>query len=227
MSVSPIDLNATYLKNYPELQDISDHAWYEALGNMQHVEIPKGACIYRTGDICQNFTLLLEGSVKVFVRGKNGREIVLYHIQPGEMCILSLAGLLKKKPYQVEATAATSIRALTLNREQFREVYNNSLTFREYIINLLIDRLDNTMMLIQEVAFERLDTRMADFLCRMFKQNDMQPIQITHQQLAIELGTTREVTSRMLKTFEKCGCIQLGRGQIKLLNEHKLRQHEA
>jgi len=212
------------LADYPGLQCIDDPVWRQAIADMLPMDIPAGTVMYRPGDICHNFVLLVEGTVRIFVRARNGREIVLYRLHPGELCILSLSGLLHGRPHTVEAVAETPLRAASLGQERFHEVFNRSSAFRGYVIDHLVRRLHETMTLLQEVAFERLDTRLAEYLYRRFEQGGIRVLKMTHQQLAVELGTTREVTSRMLKVLERSGGIHLRRGRIELVDVEQLRR---
>ena len=211
------------LSDYPELQAIDDPVWQEAVADMLPMTIPAGTVMYRPGQICSNFTLLLEGTVRIFVRARNGREIVLYRLYPGELCILSLSGLLHQHPHTVEAVAETSLKAINMDYEDFHEVFSRSAAFRNYVIDHLVRRLNETMSLVQEVAFERLDARLADYLCRRFARSGVTMLEMTHQELAVELGTTREVISRMLKSLERGGAIRLRRGRIELVDLKQLR----
>lgn len=207
-----------WLSRHPELQQLSDPVWHEAITQMVPMYAPPDTVIFRPSDPCQNFILLLEGTVRVYVRAETGREIVLYRLRPGELCILSLSALLRREPYPAEAVTETAVQGMTLSQERFRTVFNGSIAFREWVVGHLARRLHETMLLLQEVAFERLDARLACHLCRRFQEQGA-VLEVTHQQLAVELGTTREVASRMLKELERQGCIRLHRGRIELMNE--------
>lgn len=212
-----------WLAHYPELKELGDSAWVSALAQMSPVEVSAGGVLLRAGDACREFPLLLRGTVRVFVRTETGREIVLYRLRPGELCILSLGSLLGHEPYPAEAVAETDLKAVTLPAERFQRVFEESSAFRGFVIDHLVRRLHETIMLVQEVAFERLDVRLACHLCQRFQEERVTALDITHQELAVELGTTREVTSRMLKELERRGCIRLRRGRIELVNETALR----
>ncbi len=212
-----------WLASYPELKEVADPVWLSVLAHMAPVYLPAGTVMLRASDSCQQFALLLRGTVRVFVQAATGREMVLYRLRPGELCILSLGSLLGRSPYPADVVAETDVRLVTLSAKQFRQVFEQSSAFREYVIAHLVRRLHETMRLIQEIAFERLDIRLACYLCQRFQEAGMSVLPITHQLLAAEIGTTREVASRMLKELERRGCVRLHRGRIELASETSLR----
>ena len=195
------------------------------LQNVERITIPADTVLFRKGDPCKHFMFLQEGSVRVYVLAENGREIGLYRVEPGELCILTLTSLFTGVHYPAEATTDTEIIGLGVPIEQFHKTLSESPGLRDFVFGLLARRLHEVMLLLEEVAFGRLDIRLAGLLLRLFEKKQMNVIFITHQELAKELGSTREVTSRLLKDMEQQRrCIRLHRGNIELVSQDILRQ---
>jgi CRP/FNR family transcriptional regulator len=209
-------------QHYPQLAAITDPAWIETIQCMEPVIVPKGMQAYVAGDECRNFLLLLEGNIRVYASGRNGREIVLYRLRPGEFCILSLVSFLQRSNFPANAVTENQVRALVINREVFHRAFTKSPGFRNAMINDLSTRYLEVVNRIQELAFDPLDVRMTGLLCSRFREANSRSIEITHSQLAQELGTTREVASRMLKDLERSGHIKLSRGIVSLSDNEAL-----
>lgn len=207
-----------WLSLFPELARIADEAWREAASAAQDARVPAGATICRPGDPCVNFVLLAEGTIRVFESGEGGRELVLYRVQPGEMCVMTASHLLQQRPYPAVAVAEGDARLVVIPGRHFQDALDRSNSFRSYVMGTLARRLGDVMEVIGQVAFRRLDLRLACLLGRRFGEKNNPRLEVTHEELARELGTTREVTSRMLKEFERLGCIRLRRGYIECLS---------
>ena len=174
------------------------------------VTAPEGAQIFGEGHACEAYLILLEGQVRVQKVAENGREIVLYRLGAGETCIVTTACLMSGSAYDAEAVTETPIRGQALPLSGFRQMLSESAAFRDFVFKAYGTRLSELLMLIEEVAFKRVDQRLAAWLL----QRGPGPIDVTHQELAIELGTAREVISRQLKDFERRHMVQLGRGAL-------------
>ncbi len=203
-------------QQYPQLAAITDEVWIEAIQGLEPITVPKAMQAYVAGDECRNFLLLLEGNIRIYASGRNGREIVLYRLCPGEFCSVSLVSLLQGTPFPANAVTENPVRALVLNRETFLRTYRGSPGFRNAMISHMGNRFLDMINRIQELVFEPLDVRMVNLLCSRFREANSRNIEITHSQLAEELGTTREVTSRMLKDLERGKYLTLSRGVVSL-----------
>ncbi|MDP2561599.1 Crp/Fnr family transcriptional regulator [Psychrobium sp. 1_MG-2023] len=195
-----------------------DELLYQLFGNK--VEIPVGTTLFRQGDSCQQYVFIKSGGVKVFTRSENGRELVLYRIKPNESCTLTTSCLLGDAFYPAEAVTESDVVAYVLSKPAFLSELNRSSQFRAAIFNSYAQRLKDVISLISEVNFSRIDARLAKFLLTQCENNQLN---ITHQQLATELGSAREVVSRHLKEFEKRGWVRLSRGIIVLDDKEALR----
>ena len=181
-------------------------------GLTQAVAAPAGTRLFHEGSPCEAYLLLLSGQVRVCKTGENGREIVLYRVEAGETCIVTTACLMAGTGYDVEGIAETDIQAQILPAPAFRTLLAESATFREFVFRAYGTRISDLLLVIAEVAFGRIDQRLAARLLDLCRGRG--EIRITHQDLAAELGTAREVVSRQLKEFERRGWVRLARGQV-------------
>jgi CRP/FNR family transcriptional regulator len=169
--------------------------------------------------------LLLEGTIRVQQVSESGREIVLYRVQAGESCALTTACLMAYEEYQAEGIAETKIRAVAIQRAPFDELIASSKEFRQFVFTAFSRRVTNLFQVIEDVVFSRIDVRLAQRLLELADQSGH--INATHQQLANELGSAREVISRQMTEFLRRGWIATQRGSIELTNRALLRQLAA
>lgn len=207
---------------YPLLSTITDPLWLDTIEQAK-IQVFKPSTILFSGtSSCNNFMLILEGTIRLFQSAEDGREITLYRVQAGDLCMLSLNSLLKKQAFNAIAETESHVRALSITSDDFRQMMNISTTFRDYVVSTLTERLCDALYLIQDTAFNHLDMRLACMLGSLFERNQNPVLKVTHQELAHELGTTREVVSRILKEFERKNCIKLSRGNIELASAEGL-----
>ena len=181
-------------------------------------ELPKGALIFDEGAACTNLAIVLSGKVRVFKLSESGREISIYRIDKGESCILTISSILSDLKFPATAVVEEDLTALMLPADVFKDLVDIDEKWRNYTFRLVNQRLANVITVVEEVAFRRMDERIAEFLMSKIKDGNYE-LTITHKQIADELGTHREVVSRILKDFEKNGFIQLARNKIKILHE--------
>lgn len=206
----------------PALHAIRDPVWLEAVRlGKEHVH-PGGVVVMRPTDSCNDFLIVLQGRVRVYRTDEGGREIVLYRVCAGEACILTLCRLTSGIPYNAYAVTEKETRLLAISRTHFHRVMARSEAFREYIFSELARRLSDLMQLVEQVAFCTLNQRLASLLGQLGRQRHSSTLRITHQEIARELGTSREVASRLLKEFERKGCVRLQRGCIEILSPELL-----
>jgi CRP/FNR family transcriptional regulator len=200
----------------PEAVDWDLRDVEELLVNASAVNVPSETVILKPDTVCSGFIVLLEGTVRVYQNASDGREITLYRTEPGGVCIMSLNSLLKNKRFNAVARAETPIRAISLTRRQFMNLLSKDELFATRILTSITDHFAKTLVLMEELVFSRLESRLACLLGGLFESNGGVAIKATHQELANELGSTREVVSRILKNLEQQGCITLARGKISL-----------
>ncbi|WP_293766085.1 Crp/Fnr family transcriptional regulator [uncultured Aquitalea sp.] len=188
----------------------------------QPVDLPAGITVFHEGSPCQLYLFLLEGRLRVQKLAENGREITLYRVESGDTCIVTTACLMSGRAYNAEGVTETPVHAMGLPVPAFRQLLAESAGFRDFVFSTYGERIADLLLLIEEVSFGRIDQRLAGSLLTLPKQDGV--LAITHQELAVELGSAREVISRQLKEFERRGWISLARGQIRLQDEPALRQ---
>jgi CRP/FNR family transcriptional regulator len=154
-----------------------------------------------------------------------GREIVLYRVSPGESCVLTTSCLLGGERYPAEGITEAPVRALTISAGQFAQALHQSDTFRRFVFANLGRRFADVIRHMQEIAFGNLDRRLAELLLSRVARTGT--LTVTHQEIAVELGTAREVVSRHLKHYEANGWVALRRGRLELLDIAALQQLAA
>ena len=210
---------------FSELTDhagIQDDVWREALAVSQVVCAKAGTKLIECGDSADKFVIVLQGVIKVYETCENGREISLYRVRDGQVCILTLTRLLLNSNRCAQAMAEEDVRLLVMPPEFFDRLLTESESFRSYLMTSMAHCITDVIQLISQVSFDRLDLRLANLLRKLAAQSSQSKLQCTHQLIANELGTTREVVSRLLKDFERSGCIKLCRGSIEILDMDQL-----
>jgi CRP/FNR family transcriptional regulator len=208
-------LQQRLLQHYPMLRDLP--LAQVAAGGLLH--LPAGAQVFDENQACMGFPLILSGSVRVIKAAPNGRELQLYRVGPGESCILSSSCLLGQANYHAQGIVEQEVEMLVLPAATFRTWLAEHESFRDYIFHLFSERLTDLMQLVSAVAFQKLDQRLAALLVAKSS-----PIHSTHQALADELGSAREIVSRLLKSFAEQGWVKLGREQIDVLDAAALKR---
>lgn len=183
--------------------------------------IAPGETIFWEGDNCSHLALVLSGSVRVYKVGETGREITLYRIEARESCILTASCILSQVGFPAFAVTESEVRALLVPAALLRAWVAQDEGWRDYVVGVLAQRLATVIATVEEIAFRRVDARIADYL--LVAAADAAHVRVTHQAIALELGTAREVVSRILKDLERAGAITLGRGEIGVLDAEVLR----
>lgn len=184
------------------------------------VQFQKGELVFGSDKIPDNLFFLSEGTVRVSQTSEGGREIVLYRVTAGESCVLTTACVLAEEAYNAEGIAETEIVAITLPKVAFDRLAAEEEEFRKFVFAAYSRRLMDLLRVVNDVAFGRIDVRLAHSILSL--AGARKEISTTHQQLASELGTAREVVSRVLHDFQKRGMISQARGRITLEDRSKL-----
>lgn len=193
----------------------------ELVGNLlaqsRRQRFPAGMPLYWEGDTCSGIAFLFSGGVRVYKCGESGREITLYEIGPGETCILNASCILGNNSYPAHAVTVAAGEMLLVPAAVFSHLLARHEALRAFVFAILSERLTEVMQLVNEVAFGRMDERLLDYLLE--KSSDG-VLCATHQRIANDLGSSREVISRLLKDLEKRGRVSLSRNEVKLLELH-------
>ena len=184
---------------------------------MQTMVVPAGSLLFAERQPCQGFPFVLAGSIRVVKAAANGRELPLYRVLPGESCIITSSCLLGHADYNARGSAETDTTLALLPRSLFDELLARE-EFRGFVFDLFAERMADLMQLVEEVAFRKLDQRLANLLLGRGRT-----LHTTHQALADELGSVREIVSRLLKGFAEQGLVRLAREQVEILDPAGLR----
>lgn len=188
------------------------------LSGVRSVSLKAGQPVFQPGQVCSAFLLVTAGSVKVSTSTESGRELLLYRVGAGNTCVLTTACLLSGSDYDAAGSAETNGEAVVIPRALFESLLATSPAFRRFVFSSYGERLRDLIGLVQEVSQRQLDRRLARFL----EGRAALPISLTHQEIAAELGTAREVVSRLLKQFADEGLVTLDRRNIAVIDREGL-----
>ncbi|PCI87454.1 MAG: Crp/Fnr family transcriptional regulator [Hyphomicrobiales bacterium] len=186
------------------------------------ISYAKNSVIFGSGKAPDHFLLLLEGTVRVQQLSEAGREIVLYRVHAGQSCVLTTACLLAYEDYAAEGIAESEVKAMALPRVVFNQLIAQSDEFRRFVFSAYSRRMTDLFAVIEDIAFQRMDIRLAQKLLELVDEDAQ--IKSTHQKMAAELGSAREVISRLLQEFQRRNWIAQSRGTIKLLNRGEIKK---
>lgn len=209
-----------WIEQFSGLAKLPGSVRRELVDRSREVTFKAGTHVFGAGHIPDRLMLLLEGTVRVSQTSEKGREIVLYRVEAGQSCVLTTACLLAHEAYSAEGVAETDIRAITIPRAVFDELLTVSSDFRDFVFAAYARRITDLFRVIDDVAFGKIDVRLAERLIDL--SGESSDLKVTHQQLATELGTAREVISRQLSDFQKRGWVKQSRGHIVLSDQQAL-----
>ncbi len=192
---------------------LQDEGWRLLAERAVRLQAPAGRRLFQAGDPCREFLLVLQGCIRVQYLDETGNEIVLYRVRAGETCILTTSCLLGDADYPAEGLVEEDLVATAVTLPVFRRALASE-AVRNFVFAAMGRRLVDLMLRIDELAFRRLDRRLA----RHLLDRRTAVVHTTHQDIAVELGSAREVVSRLLKDFERKGWVRLGRGRIEILH---------
>ncbi len=205
-----------FLCVYPVLRGLPASLQRAVLNSGQRVQANSGEVLIDFDTVIQSFLLLTQGSIRIMLPGKE-RDLLLYRMQPGICCVFSICHLMGDIQYRARAEVETPIQGITLPGWLFEQLMDQWAPFRDFIFRTFSERFNRLIELMESVTSMRLDARLAELLVSRGPS-----IQATHSSLANELGSVREVISRILKDFETKGMIKLGRGHIQVVNSEML-----
>lgn len=201
---------------YPVLSRVDRDLLTHTLSNAKLIKLKAGTLIFEELQPCNAFPFILSGNIRVYKQSVNGRELSLYNVTSGDACVVTAGCLLGDEPYNACGLVKSDSVLVMMSASDFESLLS-SRVFREFIFSLFSKRISELMQLVEEVAFQRLDIRLASLLLRRGRY-----IKMSHQELADELGTVREMITRVLKSFSDSGLIALGRERIEILDEPAL-----
>jgi len=209
---------------YPELSQIEKSCWLKLLNKSLIFNAPPQTIMQTLPGPYDHLLLLIEGNTRAYKADDSGREVTIYRTFPGDLCSTNLQNLFNTKPACLYIQAEKAIHALQISAQAFNEAISESEIFKQFIFSHVSKSFTEVTHAYGEMVFNKLDTRLCNQLKKLFSKSNGQPLNITHQQLANELGTTREVISRSLKALEKQGCLKITRGQLTMISPEKLQE---
>lgn len=207
---------------YPLLAELSPSLREAVTAQAGWHEFRDGAPIFGEGQQCGGLPLVLQGAVKVFKRSETGREIVLYRVGRGETCILTSSCLLGGSDYNADGVAEGALRLALLPPSLFQRMIAESPSFRHFLFSMLSSRLSDLMERVERLAFHRIDRRIAEFLVERADAG-FHSVAMTHQRIADEIGSVREMVTRTLGQLAEQGLVELSRAGVRIADVDGLR----
>lgn len=215
-------MTLSWLDSFPPLRRLPAALQADLAAGSRVVELPAGSPVFGPGQGPENFLLVLDGTVRVSQVSGGGREIVLYRVNPGESCTLTTACLVGEEDYQADGVAETAVRAVAIPRRLFDDAMAASAEFRRFVFTAFGRRVTSLLRVIEDVAFARIEVRLAQRLLQLGDAAGR--VAATHQELANELGSAREVVSRQLTEWQRRGLIRGHRGVVEIADRDALAQ---
>jgi len=211
---------ADWVERFPGLSRLDAPTKHLLTARSKIIRIPTDTLVFGPGHSPENMLFLLDGTVRVQQVSETGHQIVLYRIEAGQSCVLTTACLLAYDDYSAEGMSETEVKAAAVPRAVFDDLVAGSKPFRDFVFAAFSKRITDLFLMIDEVAFQRVDVRLADKLIKL--SSGKRDVATTHQKLSVELGTAREVISRQLQEFQRRGWIEQSRGCVSLTNKDEL-----
>ena len=187
------------------------------LESFQYRRLEGGATILREGQTCGAVPFVMEGAIRIFKVAESGREISLYRIEAGQSCILSLGCISGSPSFPATVVAEEPTLAAFVPHPTIKRFFAEGASFRDFVLDQYARRMTEVIELVEEVAFRKVDQRLAQCLAELSASQGSDSVTATHQDLADRVGTSREVVSRILKDWEGRGALETGRGSLRLL----------
>ncbi len=200
--------------HFPEFVGSNDNVVRQLMDSAVVVNLPPRQQVFYPGKVCDNYLLMLSGSIKTQIMSADGREILLYHVHAGDSCVLTTSCLLGDNNYPAEGFTESEVSAFVIPAHVFHRCLEQSTFFREFVFRNFSKRLADVIKRMESISFGSVDQKLARALLAAGEKN----IRITHNELALESGSAREVVSRHLKRFETYGWLTLSRGSIQNIN---------
>lgn len=211
-----------WIERFPGLSELSADEQKLLITHSSVTSVRRNTVVFGPGKTPDHLLLLLDGTVRVQQLSAQGREIVLYRVHAGESCVMTSACMLAFENYSAEGVAETAVQAVMIPLQTFDRLVGESTSFRHFVFSAYSKRIVELFHIIEEVAFQRLDVRLAEKILELAEGT--MHLHLTHQQLAAELGTAREVVSRQLSEFQRRQWVKQSRGALEILDLDGLKQ---
>ena len=215
-----VDVLTRVLSAYPSLRHEENSPIHQFLATAATLDIPQGSVVFKKGEPCSDFMLLLRGKLRVQVASENGREVTLYRLVAGSSCAVTTASLISGDPYSAEAITESAVTAVAIPRAEFLAALTTSAQFRQFVFDRFAERFAAVIARIDAFVLHSVDDRLIDELLCM---DERALAELSHRRIAADIGTAREVVSRRLKALEARGLIRVNRGNIRVTDRDGLR----
>ena len=214
--------NEVYRKHFPFWESLSEEDRQYLCTNTRAVSYKKGEAI-KDGDGCTGAVFVREGCVRVYVLSDEGKEVTLYRLFPGDVCLLSASCVVQAITFDVFVEATENSECFVLNPKAFSDVADRNTDMKIFALELAVERFSDVMWVIQQILFMSLDRRVAVFLYEELNNRGGDTVKLTHEQIAKYISSAREAVSRMLKYFAEEGIVELSRSGVKVIDRAKLK----
>lgn len=184
-----------------------------------------GTVLFRPEEACPGFLIIKSGSIRVSLTSANGREIVLYRVRPGDVCLQTFSCLIEGRDYSAEGVAETDLEADLIAPAAFQDLIAADGTFRDSVFRAVAHRFADFEQLVEDVALSGFEARLSRALLRLADGDGV--VRATHDALAVETGSGRAVVSRQLGEFARQGLVSLSRGQVRLMDRQRLERVQS
>ena len=209
--------------SFPFWNKLSQLEKMSLLNNTSDFNYKKGALISGNGGSCAGVLLVLKGSLRAYILSDEGKDLTLFRLYPGGVCILSASCILKTIRFDVLIEAENDCRLLVINTDVFSHIANNNIWVENFSYKIASERFSDVIEAIQKIFFLSVDKRLANFLLEETDKHNDCVILLTHEQIAKYIGSAREVVTRSLKSFSELGILEISRGGIKIIDAAKLK----
>ncbi len=209
------------LQSFPDFQELPEEVARDLVRETRVQSVSTETILTVQGSPCSFFHVVLRGRARIFVTSIEGREMTLYRLGPGEGCVLAAACAVSEEPLPGSVVVEAGAEGLFIPAVTLRDWVEKHPFWRRYVFSLIAQQLGRVLAITNNLAFQHLDARIANFLLQEAEAS-AGIVRATHQTIALELGTRREVTSRILKRFEQDGLVRLERGAVRLLDRERL-----
>ena len=214
-----------YISSHLDFWDkLSDQQLNLLQNNITKVSYDKGVNIHSAESECVGVMLIKTGSFRVYILSEDGREVTLYRLSPGDICILSASCILNSITFDVHIDAEADTEAYLINIGAFSKLSNQNVYVENFAYRNTLEKFSDVMWAMEQILFMSFDKRLAIFLIDEITKTNSTELHITQEQIAKYIGSAREVVSRMLKVFQAQGIIEQTRGSINILDKSKLRE---
>lgn len=214
----------SYLKNnLPFFKDLSKNEVEKLFSSSYIQNYSKGEFIYSKDKACTGVLLVIDGQLRSFLSSYSGKEITLFRLFDLDICMLSASCVFQNLTCDINLEAERDSSVIIIDSNFFKDLSSKNINVQNFFLNLTQNKLSEVMNVLEQVVFFSLDNRLSNYLINQYYLNNSNDIYITHDSIANDLGSAREIISRMLKRFEKDNLVKLSRGVIKIVDIEKLK----